>query len=73
MAGFKTTGIYPLDRTAITAKIKEATTDRENDLGFIPLCIPVPCALEKPKQVPIFTQSELKSFQERSEAKTTCA
>ena len=72
MAGFKTTGIYPLDRTAIIAKIKEATTNKEDDLGFIPLCSLVPRALEKPKQVPVFTESELKSFQERYEAKTTC-
>ena len=45
MAGFKTTGIYPLDRTTLTAKIKETKE------GELELCSPVPCALEKPKQV----------------------
>lgn len=73
IAGFKTTGIYPIDRTAIIDKIKskESTTSVQDEIGFIPLCSPVPRALEKPKQVPIFTQSEIKSFQEKFEAETT--
>ena len=70
MAGFKTTGVYPPDRTAITVKTKEATIGKKGELGFIPLCSPVPRALEKPIQIPTFTQSELKSFQERYQTET---
>ena len=67
MAAFKTTGVYPPDRTAITVKTKEARISMKGELGFIPLCSPVPRALEKPIQIPAFTQPELKSFHKRYE------
>jgi len=34
-------------------------------LGFIPLCNPIPNALEKPRKFPTFTEVELERFQER--------
>ena len=41
IAAFKTTGVYPPDRTAITVKTKEAAIGRKGKLGFIPLRSPV--------------------------------
>ena len=71
IAGFKTTGVNPPNRTAITVETKEATISKKGELGFIPLCSPVPRVLEKSVQIPTFTQSELKSFQERYQTEIT--
>ncbi|XP_065893476.1 uncharacterized protein [Dysidea avara] len=65
IGGFKTTGVHPIDRTAITIHPKE--TAAKDELGFIPLCSPMPSALEKPRKLPTFTEVELERFQERYE------
>ena len=65
MGGFKTTGVYPIDRNAINIKAKDTVAN--NELGFIPLCSPMPSALEKPRKLPTFTEVELERFQDRYE------
>ena len=65
MGGFKTTGVYPIDRNAINIKAKDIVAN--NELGFIPLCSPMPSALEKPRKLPTFTEVELERFQDRYE------
>jgi len=62
MGGFKTTGVYPIDRNAINIKAKDTVAN--NELGFIPLCSPMPSALEKTRKLPTFTEVELERFQE---------
>ena len=44
-AGFRTTGIYPLDRNAVAVKIRKSILDTDaskNELHFLPLCSPLP-------------------------------
>jgi len=69
--GFKTTGIYLVDRTAILFRNFKETTFKDDELSFIPLCSPMPGALEKPRMLFTFTEVELERFQERYQSKTT--
>ena len=44
-AGFRTMGIYPLDRNAVAVKIQKPIMDTDaskNELHFLPLCSPLP-------------------------------
>ena len=72
-AGFRTTGIYPLDRNAVAVKIQKPTMDTDaskNELHFLPLCSPLPRArgLESYTKLPVFNQEQLQRFERRYEA-----
>ena len=67
-AGFRTTGIYPLDRNAVAVKIQKPTMDTDaskNELHFLPLCSPLPRArgLESYTKLPVFNQEQLQRFE----------
>jgi len=42
IAGFKTTGVYPINRSAIAIKTRELTSVEQSKLKFLPLCNPSP-------------------------------
>ena len=74
-AGFRTTGIYPLDRNAVAVKVRKpiaATDISKTGLPFIPLCSPLPQAkgLEVSTKLPAFTQEQLQRFEKRFEAES---
>ena len=66
IAGFRTTGIYPINRNAIPVKNKEsATVDDQSKLKFLPLCNPSPRAIEISKRIPTFTEAQLEKYEKR--------
>ena len=72
-AGFRTTGIYPLDRNAVAVKIRKPIMDTDaskKELHFLPLCSPLPRArgLESYTKLPVFNQEQLQRFERRYEA-----
>ena len=71
-AGFRTTGIYPLDRNAVAVKIQKPTmdTDASKNIHLLPLCRPLPLArgLESYTKLPVFNQEQLQRFERRYEA-----
>lgn len=72
-AGFRTTGIYPLNRNAVAVKIQKPIMDTDaskNELHFLPLCSPLSQArgLESYTKLPVFNQEQLKRFERRYEA-----
>ena len=72
-AGFRTTGIYPLNRNAVAVKIRKPIMDTDaskKELHFLPLCSPLPRArgLESYTKLPVFNQEQLQRFERRYEA-----
>ena len=67
IAGFRITGIYPLDRSAIAVITKKPESPKPAGLKFLPLCSPTPHtqALQVAKEVSTFTQQELEDFEKR--------
>ena len=66
--GFRTTGIYPLDRNVVAVKIRKPIMDTDaskNELHFLPLCSPLPQArrLESYTKLPVFNQEQLQRFE----------
>jgi len=72
-AGFRTTGIYPLDQNAVAAKVRKSisATDAASKTGlhYLPLCNPLPWekGLEASAKLPVFTQEQLQRFEKRFE------
>ena len=64
IAGFRVTGIYPLDRSATGEITKKPESLKPTGLKFLPLCSPAPHkqALQVAKEVSTYTQQELKDF-----------
>ena len=65
IAGFRTTGVYPINRSVIPVKSKESATAvvEQSKLKFLPLCNPSPRALEISKRIPTFTQAQLEKYE----------
>ena len=66
--GFRTTGIYPIDRNTRVFNIRKSFTfcdASKSGLHFLPLCSPLPCAqgLETSGKLPVFTQEQLQRFE----------
>jgi len=68
MGGFKTTGVYPVNRTAITVQTKESGV--QSGLGFILLCSPMPSTIEKLRKIHMFSEAEVEGFEERYKSET---
>ena len=69
IAGFRTTGVYPISRNALkSVKTKEPASKEHSKLKFLPLCNPSPRALEISKKIHTFTQAQLEKFEKRFEA-----
>jgi len=72
-AGFRTTGIYPLDRNALAVKVRKSISASKaaskTGLHYLPLCSPLPQAkgLEASAKLPVFTQEQSQRFEKRFE------
>ena len=69
MAGFHTTGIYPLDRSKVISALEESVMTpphKTGSLTYLPLLTPVPSP-RKSKVATVFSNAEIKLYLERYE------
>lgn len=59
-AGFSTTGVFPVNRDALTLPLASESTDKLSKLSYIPMYTPSKC---RPSSVPVFSKQELSLFE----------
>ena len=71
IAGFSTTGIYPIDRNKVISRLEEAMCTppkQPSGLSYLPLLTPVPTSSRRSSKRPVvFSEAEIKLFLERYE------
>ena len=66
MAGFSTTGIYPVDRNKVISKLEEAPPKQPGKLSYLPLLTPIPSpSRSQSSKKSVFSEVEIKLFLER--------
>jgi len=67
MSGFKVTGVFPVDRSAIHCTHQPKILSEESKIAFLPLYSPAPSRSKSRSNQPNFSAAELELFQIRYE------
>ena len=70
VAGFRVTGVYPLNRDALKPKKRKASLLKDTRLKYIPMLTPRPC--REDHSTPKFTDDEFAHYQSQYEEGDEC-